>query len=94
MWAEIDRTRGYGADGRRFHGAEHGAALSRGKDFAMSAAAQVGIKTQSTFTRWLKFNFVGGIGVAVQFAVLFLLKGEFHLHYLWATVIAVEAYCA
>jgi putative flippase GtrA len=57
----------------------------------MSAATQVGIKTQSTFTRWLKFNFVGGIGVAVQFALLFLLKGEFHLHYLWATVIAVEA---
>ena len=57
----------------------------------MNAATQVGIKTQSTFTRWLKFNFVGGIGVAVQFAVLFLLKGEFPLHYLWATVIAVEA---
>jgi putative flippase GtrA len=57
----------------------------------MSAAARVGIKTQSTFTRWLKFNFVGGIGVVVQFAALFFLKSEFHFHYLWATALAVEA---
>ena len=57
----------------------------------MSAELQPGIKAQAPFTRWLKFNFVGGIGVAVQFAALFLLKSEFHFHYLWATVIAVEA---
>jgi putative flippase GtrA len=47
--------------------------------------------TESTFIRWLKFNFVGGIGIAVQFAVLFLLKSRLHFHYLLATVIAVEA---
>lgn len=41
--------------------------------------------------RWLKFNFVGGIGIAVQFAALFLLKGVFHFHYLVATAVAVEA---
>jgi len=41
--------------------------------------------------RWLKFNFVGGIGIAVQFAALFLLRGVMHFHYLAATAIAVEA---
>ena len=41
--------------------------------------------------RWLKFNFVGGIGIGVQFAALFVLKGLFHLDYLAATAIAVEA---
>jgi len=47
--------------------------------------------TTSTSVRWLKFNFVGGIGIAVQFAALFLLKGMLHFHYLVATAIAVEA---
>ena len=41
--------------------------------------------------RWLKFNIVGGIGIGVQFAALFLLKGALHLNYLAATAIAVEA---
>lgn len=41
--------------------------------------------------RWLKFNFVGGIGIGVQFAALFVLKGLFHMDYLAATAIAVEA---
>lgn len=41
--------------------------------------------------RWLKFNFVGGIGIGVQFAALFLLKSVFQFHYLFATGIAVEA---
>jgi putative flippase GtrA len=57
----------------------------------MSAELQPGIKAQAPFTRWLKFNFVGGIGMVVQVAVLFLLKSQLRLHYLWATVIAVEA---
>jgi len=39
----------------------------------------------------LKFNFVGGIGIGVQFAVLFLLRGVLHFDYLVATAIAVEA---
>jgi putative flippase GtrA len=47
--------------------------------------------SRATFIRWLKFNFVGGIGIIVQFAALFLLKGVFHLHYLFATAVAVEA---
>jgi putative flippase GtrA len=42
-------------------------------------------------SRWLKFNFVGAIGIAVQFGALFLLKGVLHTPYLAATAIAVEA---
>jgi putative flippase GtrA len=41
--------------------------------------------------RWLKFNFVGGIGIAVQFLSLFALKSIMHLDYLLATALAVEA---
>ena len=44
-----------------------------------------------TFQRWLKFNLVGGIGIGVQFAALFVLKGVFHIDYLVATAFAVEA---
>ncbi len=45
----------------------------------------------STLRRWCKFNFVGGIGIVVQFAALFLLKSVLHFNYLAATAIAVEA---
>jgi putative flippase GtrA len=45
----------------------------------------------STLERWLKFNLVGGMGIAVQFAALFLLKSVLHFNYLAATAIAVEA---
>jgi putative flippase GtrA len=41
--------------------------------------------------RWCKFNMVGGIGIGVQFAALFLLKTVLHFEYLFATAIAVEA---
>ena len=41
--------------------------------------------------RWMKFNFVGGIGIVVQFAMLFFLKSIAHLNYLFATALAVEA---
>lgn len=41
--------------------------------------------------RWLKFNFVGGIGIGVQLAVLTALKSGFRFNYLLATVLAVEA---
>jgi putative flippase GtrA len=40
--------------------------------------------------RWLKFNAVGGMGVAVQVAALALLKSGLHLNYLLATAAAVE----
>lgn len=45
----------------------------------------------STLVRWCKFNFVGGIGVGVQFGALFLLKSIFCFNYLAATALAVEA---
>ena len=45
----------------------------------------------STIVRWCKFNLVGGMGIAVQFTALFLLKTVLHFNYLAATAIAVEA---
>jgi putative flippase GtrA len=43
----------------------------------------------STTTRWLKFNLVGGIGIAVQLLMLAVLKTGLHLDYLIATGLAV-----
>jgi putative flippase GtrA len=40
--------------------------------------------------RWLKFNAVGGMGVLVQLAALAVFKSGLHLHYMLATVAAVE----
>ena len=45
----------------------------------------------STFVRWWKFNFVGAIGIGVQFAALFLLKSVLGFNYLFATAFAVQA---
>lgn len=47
--------------------------------------------TSSRLIRWLKFNFVGAIGIGVQFAALFLLKSVLGFNYLFATALAVEA---
>jgi putative flippase GtrA len=44
-----------------------------------------------TLARWLKFNFVGAIGIVVQLAGLLLLRSVFRLNYLSATALAVEA---
>lgn len=41
--------------------------------------------------RWLKFNAVGAVGIAVQLGVLLALTAGFHLSYLLATALAVEA---
>jgi putative flippase GtrA len=41
--------------------------------------------------RWLKFNAVGAMGVAVQLAALSLLVGWMGVNYLAATALAVEA---
>jgi putative flippase GtrA len=40
--------------------------------------------------RWLKFNFVGAIGIAVQMAALAFFSEAMKLSYLWATALAVE----
>jgi putative flippase GtrA len=45
---------------------------------------------RGTISRWLKFNLVGGLGIAVQLAALLGLKTGFHLNYLLATALAVE----
>jgi len=45
---------------------------------------------RSIAMRWLKFNFVGGIGIAVQSLALFVLKTGLHCNYLIATALAVE----
>lgn len=45
----------------------------------------------SRFARWWKFNFVGAIGIGVQFVSLFLLKSVLGFDYLFATAFAVEA---
>ncbi len=56
-----------------------------------SAASRENHAPPSTLVRWCKFNFVGGIGIGVQFAALLLVKGVLHFNYLAATAIAVEA---
>jgi putative flippase GtrA len=43
----------------------------------------------SPFVRWIRFNAVGAVGMAVQLAVLFVLNRATS-HYLVATAIAVE----
>lgn len=45
----------------------------------------------SRFMRWCKFNFVGGVGIPIQFAALFLFKSILHFDYMLATALAVEA---
>jgi putative flippase GtrA len=46
---------------------------------------------RGTGWRWLKFNLVGGLGIAVQLTVVLGLHRGFHLNYLLATALAVEA---
>jgi putative flippase GtrA len=45
---------------------------------------------RSTAMRWLKFNLVGGIGIAVQLLALVLLKAVLQVNYLVVTALAVE----
>ena len=61
------------------------------KDHMLHRRGYLSRSTYSILQRWLKFNFVGGIGIGVQFAALFVLKGMFHIDYLVATALAVEA---
>jgi putative flippase GtrA len=55
----------------------------------MSATSHNSARTK-IFFRWLRFNLIGGIGIAVQLALLFLLKSVLDLNYLAATGLAVE----
>jgi len=47
-------------------------------------------EARQALLRWLKFNAVGGIGIAVQLAALALFRSALHLDYLLATALAVE----
>jgi len=47
-------------------------------------------EARQALLRWLKFNAVGGIGIAVQLAALTLFRSALHLDYLLATALAVE----
>lgn len=40
--------------------------------------------------RWMRFNLVGGLGIAIQLGSLGILKDLLHVQYLVATAIAVE----
>jgi putative flippase GtrA len=42
------------------------------------------------FNRWVRFNGIGALGAGLQLAVLGLLTRMLGLHYLWATLVAVE----
>ncbi|HVR26908.1 MAG TPA: GtrA family protein [Candidatus Polarisedimenticolia bacterium] len=55
----------------------------------MNPHASGSIRTK-IFSRWCRFNLVGGIGVALQFALLFLLRSILHFNYLAAAALAVE----
>lgn len=44
----------------------------------------------SSLVRWLKFNFVGAIGMCLQLAILVLLNRWWRGNYLWASAVAVE----
>jgi dolichol-phosphate mannosyltransferase len=47
--------------------------------------------SNSLWTRWLKFNLVGVIGICAQLGVLGLLTSTLGFNYLLATAVAVEA---
>jgi putative flippase GtrA len=49
-----------------------------------------GARLSTGFVRWLKFNLVGAIGIAVQLAALAIFRSLLHLNYLLATALAVE----
>jgi putative flippase GtrA len=46
---------------------------------------------RATGLRWLKFNLVGGIGIAVQLLILVVVKTGLGFNYLVATALAVES---
>ena len=48
-------------------------------------------RPRGNFARWLRFNLVGGTGIALQLGLLSLLKSVAGLNYLTATALAVEA---
>ncbi len=58
--------------------------------FQLSALSCQKKRVRDGFFRWLKFNFVGGIGIGVQLAALAMFRSVLHFDYLLATALAVE----
>ena len=56
----------------------------------LSSNGRKAISTRQFFLRWLKFNFVGAIGIAVQLGALAFFRSVLQLDYLLATALAVE----
>jgi putative flippase GtrA len=50
-----------------------------------------GRRLRGLFVRWVKFNAVGALGIAVQLGMLALLVGRLRVDYLLATAVAVES---
>ena len=48
------------------------------------------VNLENTVMRWLKFNFVGAVGIGVQLVVLSILTSGLGLDYMIATAVAVE----
>jgi putative flippase GtrA len=62
-----------------------------GKQFPVVSCQRFAIlRRRQSLIRWLKFNLVGGIGVAVQLAALGVFRSWLGLDYLVATGFAVE----
>ena len=66
-------------------------ALSESRPLARESRIGISRWARAKLVRWLKFNFVGGIGIGVQFSALFLLKSVLNFDYMFATTLAVEA---
>ena len=64
---------------------ENANSLSRARTFKSQPRGQ-----QITALRWIKFNCVGGLGIAVQLSALAILKTGLQLDYVLATILAVE----
>lgn len=60
---------------------QHAAVLSGRKGGGVMAKSSDSMRME-IFLRWLRFNLVGGIGIAAQLGLLFLLKSFFHFNYL------------
>jgi putative flippase GtrA len=50
----------------------------------------MGNRWRTAGRRWIKFYFVGVLGIGVQMVVLWLLRSKLHVEYLIATALAVE----
>ena len=67
----------------------HDTVLGRRTDETTGTGQAAAVKPLTL--RWLKFNFVGALGIGVQFGCFALLVSGLRVHYLLATPLSVEA---